>query len=185
MDASLLCVSFLHYACRFKAPRKGVQLLLHLYKDRGYYAARLRCREKGCTPLYCAIRYDAPEGVVELLLNSMSQSDVLDGDWEGKFVLGLVWFTYVNSLEGKRVMAFYNKILKKWEAENMSREERVEASQKLRNKMKGKVKDCWNKANILLRGAFKFSLNKGDGKSENENDDGFESLRSVLILHLR
>ena len=95
----------------------------------------------------------------ELLLNSMSQSDVLDGDREGKSALGLVWFTYVNSLEGKRVMAFYNKILKKWEAENMPWEERVEASQKLRKKMKGKVKDCWNKANMLLRGAFKFSLN--------------------------
>jgi len=159
----------LHYACRFKAPMEGVRLLLHLYKDRGYYAARLRCREKGRTPLYYAIRYDAPEGVVELLLNSMSQSDVLDGDREGKSALGLVWNTYVNSLEGQRVIAFYNKILKKWEAEEMPWEDRVEASKKLRSMMKGKLKDCWKKANMLLRGAFKFSLS-----TNNECDDGYE-----------
>lgn len=148
----------LHYACRFKAPKEGVRLLLHLYKDKGCYAARLRCREKGRTPLYYAIRYDAPDGVVELLLNCMNRADILDGDRDGQSAIGLVWDQYVNSMEGKRIMMFYTKILKKWEEENVSWEERVEYARKLRENMKGKIKDCWEKANKLLRGAFKHSL---------------------------
>lgn len=155
----------LHYACRFKAPKEGVRLLLHLYKEKGCYAARLRCREKGRTPLFYAIRYDAPDGVVELLLNCMNKVDILDGDRDGQSAIGLVWDQYVNSMEGKRIMMFYSKTLKKWEEENVPFEDRVEHAKKLRENLKGKLKNCWEKANMLLRGAFRFPL------KDDDNDD--------------
>jgi hypothetical protein len=160
----------LHYACRFKAPKEGVRLLLHLYKEKGCYAARLRCREKGRTPLFYAIRYDAPDGVVELLLNCMNKVDILDGDRDGQSAIGLVWDQYVNSMEGKRVMMFYSKTLKKWEEENIPFEDRVEHARKLRENLKGKLKSCWEKANMLLRGAFRFPL-KDDDDCDNQNHD--------------
>ena len=152
----------LHYACRFKAPKEGVRLLLHLYKEKGCYAARLRCKEKGRTPLFYAIRYDAPEGVVELLLNCMTREDVLHGDRDGQSVLGLVWDQFVTSMEGQRVMKFYDKTLKKWREKNVPWEKRVEHGRKLREGMNGKLKDCWERANMLLRGAFQFPLRDDD-----------------------
>jgi hypothetical protein len=161
----------LHYACRFKAPVEGVRLLLHLYKEKGCSAARSRCRENGRTPLFYAIRYDAPEGVVELLLNCMSKQDVLDGDREGVSVLRLVWDKYVNSMEGKRIVSYYSKILRGWESKNTPWEERIEKSRKLREGMKGRLKICWKQANLLLRGAFKFSLQDDDDHDDDKNYD--------------
>jgi len=153
-------------------------LLLHLYKEKGIYAARLRCKEKGRTPLYYAIRYEAPEGVVELLLSCMTREDILDGDREGKSALGLIWGNYVNSMNGRKHMNYYKNKLKKWEINNVTLEDRIVLAKEIREEMVGKggkLLDCWKKANMLLRGAFKFP--------NDDDDDQQQQDRTWRILH--
>ena len=164
----------LHYATRFKCSKEAVKLLLLSHPSKGNYAAQLRCKEKGRTPLYYALRYDAPEGVVELLLSCMSKEDILDGDKEGKSALGLIWGNYVNSLNGnKRFKRFPNR-LKKWENENVPWEQRVEEAHKLRSELSGEICDRWKKANMLLRGAFRFPLKDDDSSSSSSKCNSSE-----------
>ncbi len=183
----------LHHACRFKCPAKCVELLLNSYPDFGRYACRVRDQRNGRTPLYYAIRYDAPDGVVELLLNCMERSDILGCDKDGTSVLGLVWDRWATSFEGKRIVRYYSKILKQWKeqrkkldffAENQleNNEEFRLAEEKwwngvlsdsktLRDGVKGKLAQNWDKANLLLRGAFKFDLStKDDVGCDSEED---------------
>lgn len=164
----------LHHACRFKCNREGVRLLLQSVPEYGRYAARVRDKERGRTPLYYAIRYDAPDGVVELLLQSMNRMDILDCDRDGMSVLGLVWDRWVGSYEGKRQLAYYVKIVEQWKEQLRAAtdDEEFDAvwnqilldSKKLREGLKGKLKVCWDRVNMILRGAFQFPLQQ----SENE-----------------
>ena len=167
----------LHHACRFKCPTECVRLLLHSYPKYGRYACQVRDKDKGRTPLYYAMRYDAPDGVVELLLKCMQRDDILDCDRDGMSVLGLVWDKWVTSYEGKRIMVFYSKIVKQWKAKKLDianddhTNKAEEAwwnkvlvdSKKLKEGLKEgklkKLKKNWEKANMLLRGAFGFNLN--------------------------
>ena len=167
----------LHHACRFKCNKDGIHLLLQTIPEYGHYAAKVRDRERGRTPLYYAIRYDAPEGVVELLLSQMNCMDILDCDRDGMSALGLVWDRWVVSFEGKRHMGIYVKIVERWkkmysdcgedaEAKQKAWQVILEDSVKLRERLTGKLKGNWEKANKILRGAFKFDLQDDDCKAE-------------------
>jgi hypothetical protein len=206
----------LHHACRFKCNREGVRLLLQSIPEYGRYAAKVRDKERGRTPLYYAIRYDAPDGVVELLLQSMNRTDILDCDRDGMSVLGLVWDRWVASYEGKRQLGYYVKIVEQWKEKfrAASTDEDSEIvwnqiladSKKLREGLKGKLKVCWDRANMILRGAFQFplqqsekeekevgnsgNLEKGRGDEEQEDvntagnqDNSDNQLRMWRILH--
>jgi len=172
----------LHHACRFKCNREGVRLLLQSVPEYGRYAARVRDKERGRTPLYYAIRYDAPDGVVELLLQSMNRTDILDCDRDGMSVLGLVWDRWVASYDGKRQLAYYVKIVEQWKdqwrtASNDEERERLWNqilidSKKLRESLKGKLKDSWNGANMILRGAFQFSLQQQEDEDMDDGNSG-------------
>ncbi len=182
----------LHYATRFKCSRDAVRLLLHLYKEKGIYAAKLKCKEKGRTPLYYAIRYDAPDGVVQLLLSCMTKEDILESDKEGKSALGLIWGSYVDSsINGRKMYSQYTSMLKNWKMKEVPWEKRVESAKDLRRKVEGnKLGDCWKRADLLLRGAFKFPL-KDDDQKLKQNDDGdlaeggrkIKKRRTWRILH--
>ena len=76
----------LHNACRFKCPLEGIKLLFQSYLDCGRHAAKVRDNEKGRTALYYAIRYNAPNVFVEMLLGFMDRVDVLDCDRDGMSV---------------------------------------------------------------------------------------------------
>lgn len=162
------------------------------YPDYGRYAAKVRDKDRGRTPLFYAIRYDAPEGVVELLLNYMNRMDILDCDRDGMSVLGLVWDKWVSTYEGKRSVAFYSKIFEEWK-EHLEgchgNEEKLGIvwkdiglhSKRLRDALKGKIKEKWDAANKILRGAFRFDLKEKEGSdTDTDNDTNTHKWR---ILH--
>jgi hypothetical protein len=149
-----------------------MKVILLGYPEYGRYAAKIR-EERGRTALYYAIRYQAPEGVVELLLGSMERSDILDCDNDNKSVLTLIWDNWVTTFEGKRVTKRYFDIYEDWkvmlkkgmEDGNGSSvwEHILQQSKQLRENMSGKLKDNWEKVDMILRGAFKFDLKEESG----------------------
>jgi len=154
-----------------------VASLLNLHPDMGRWSARKRDK-KGRTPLYYALRYDAPSGVVELLLMRMRREDVLEGDGEGNSVLGLVWDTWATSLEGKKILGGIGKKLEDFDSMGKTDSEaswskRMVYAEKLRVGMKGKVKDKWDTTNLLLRGAFRFPLEEKEEEAE-EEEEGYD-----------
>lgn len=155
----------LHHACRFKLNRESIQMLLYMYPDAGKLAARMRDKERGRTALYYALRYDAPEGVVELLLEAMEGKDILDVDRDGISVLSLVWDRWAMSYEGKRYLSHYFKIQSQWKdmmvgvtpsSEWWSHVQKDASA--LRSSLRGKMKENWNQVDLILRGAFRFPL---------------------------
>jgi len=169
----------LHHASRFKAPKEAIRLLLNLYPEYGQWSARRR-DNKGRTPLYYALRYDAPSGVVELLLEYMRREDVLEGD-AGNSIMELVWDSWATTLDGKKILGSIGKKLEDFDSlidtdSKGSWEKRVQYAKALRKGMKGKLKDKWKTANLLLRGAFRFPLeNEYEEAEENENDSWLNS----------
>jgi hypothetical protein len=94
----------LHYACRFKAPIGVVRLLLQMYPDKGR-ASVSKYDRLGRTPLFYAVRYDAPAGVAGLLLEvDPTSSAVLEEDQNEDAPLALVWDSWAERLEGKRII---------------------------------------------------------------------------------
>lgn len=143
----------LHFACRFKAPRDVVALLLHMVPTSGQTAVRSRDADKGRRPLYYAIRYDAPPGVAELLIG-MDPSAILDEDQNEESPLALVWDSWAEKLEGKRIVhSFLPGGFP--EPEDTTPEQRAVL---LRGKLENepKLKKRWNQVNMLLRAAFGF-----------------------------
>jgi len=92
----------LHRACRNKTSKDVVKLLLNKYIELGNRAASMRCND-GRSALHYALLYDAPEGVVDLLLAADPQA-VLDEDRDGVSPLGTVWDKYANTFEGRRML---------------------------------------------------------------------------------
>ena len=174
----------LHRACRNKTPKDVVRLLLRKYSHLGKRAATMRCND-GRSSLHYALLYDAPEGVVDLLLQA-DPGAVLDEDRDGVTPLGTVWDKYANSFEGKRML----QILRPFEGEgwvdgegrgggnNSEEAELVERTTKKAAETRVRnVMDCdqpsfrqlqfsWKTANLLLRAYFRFPL-----QEENILDD--------------
>jgi len=174
----------LHRACRNKTPRDVVRLLLRKYPELGKRAASMRCND-GRSSLHYALLYDAPEGVMELLLQA-DPGAVLDEDISGLSPLGTVWDKYADGYEGKRTLQI---LLRPFEGEgwelggNNERDEgvRVEAEMKVREAMtKSAAPACkmlqekWQKANTLLRVYFHFPP-----QGDNSSDKG----RKWRVLH--
>jgi ankyrin repeat protein len=116
----------------------------------------------GRTPLFYAIRYDAPPGVVGLLLH-VDPSAVLKEDQNADSPLALIWDSWAEKLEGKRVV---NSFLPGGfpEPEDQTVEERA-LILRARLQRDAKLRSRWDKANMLLRAAFGFSV---DDDSEEE-----------------
>jgi len=165
----------LHYAARFKAPKEAVYLLLHAYPHLGVQAARKKCKAMGRTPLYYALRYDAPDGVVELLLQcTTGLHDVLEEDKDGTSILGLVWDRWaVQSFEGKRLLG---PIIVAFETlcrqhNSPGRAETARLSTITIDMLPPKLKDRWDKANLILKGAFRFPLKDESGSTRVKGSD--------------
>lgn len=152
----------LHYACRFKAPRDVVHLLLHAVPSRARYTVGKRDR-LGRTPLYYALRYDAPAGVVHLLLNQ-DRSVVLEPDNNDDSPLAIVWDSWAEKLEGKRLVhSFLPGGFP--EPEGTTGDQRA-AALRLRLQKEAKLKKRWNQANMLLQAAFGFPVPEEPGDTE-------------------
>jgi len=146
----------LHLACRFKAPKEVVRLLLHRFPKQGGWSVR-KTDNQGRTPLFYAIRYDAPPGVVKLLLQ-MDPSVVLEEDRNDDSPLGLVWNSWVETLEGKRIVDPY--LLPNDQNGINSAEQAILLREYLR---KEKVlSKRWEKANMLLKAAFGFPVDDSE-----------------------
>jgi len=159
----------LHRACRNKTPRDVVRLLLRKYPELGKRAAAMRCND-GRSALHYALLYDAPEGVVDLLLQA-DPGAVLDEDDFGVSPLASVWDKYANSFDGRRTL---QTLLRPFEGEGWDSGGNVERDYADRRKLaERKVKEAmekksvpllsklqakWQKANILLRAYFHFPL---------------------------
>jgi ankyrin repeat protein len=158
----------LHYACRFKAPKAVVQLLLQMHPRRGSKAVSKTDRQ-GRTPLYYAVRYDAPPGVVGLLLQ-VDPSAVLEEDQNDESPLNLLWDSWAEKLEGKRIV---NSYLPGGfpEPEDRTVEERAKLLRE-RLRREPKLYQRWLKVNMLLKAAFGLPV-EGD---ENERQSSETSL---------
>ena len=73
-----------------------------MYPDKGKTAVS-KVDRRGRTPLYYAVRYDAPHGVVGLLLE-VDASAVLEEDQDADSPLALVWDAWAEKLDGKRTL---------------------------------------------------------------------------------
>jgi ankyrin repeat protein len=142
----------LHYACRFKAPTDVVRLLLHMYPESGRIAVEARDKQ-GRTPLYYAVRYDAPQGVAGLLIH-VDPSAVLEEDQHEESPLALVWDSWAEKLEGKRIVhSFLPGGFP--ESQELTVEERAVILRE-RLEKEPKLKKRWNQVNMLLKAAFGF-----------------------------
>jgi ankyrin repeat protein len=143
----------LHYACRFKAPKAVVSLLLHMHPEKGKIGVTKK-DNLGRTPLYYAVRYDAPPGVLGVLLK-VNPSAVLEEDQHDDSPLALVWTQWAEKLEAKRIIHSFLPP----HPEGTSEEERAEF---LRMKMRKQPKllQRWNKVNMLLKAAFGFPVDE-------------------------
>jgi len=147
-----------------------------MFPEMGRWSARKR-DNRGRTPLYYALRYNAPPGVQELLLGCMRREDILEGGGEGS-ILGLVWDSWAISSEGKKILGSIGKKLEEFDSlgkidSEASWRKRVMYAKALREKLKGNIKDNWDKANLLLRGAFRFPLEKEEEEDEGDEDYDF------------
>lgn len=136
----------LHYACRFKAPKEVVRLLLHLYPQRGRAAVSMRDR-RGRTPLYYAVRYDAPPGVVELLLE-VDPNAVLEEDRNADSPMALVWDSWAEKFEGKRTLQPFLHAPSTTTSEELKEMLHLPENEKLLKK--------WKRVTLFLRAAFGF-----------------------------
>mmetsp|Transcript_10480 Transcript_10480/g.19271 ORF Transcript_10480/g.19271 Transcript_10480/m.19271 type:complete len:915 (+) Transcript_10480:376-3120(+) len=195
----------LHRACRNKTPRDVVRLLLRKYPELGKRAASMRCND-GRSALHYALLYDAPEGVVDLLLQA-DPGAVLDDDRDGVSPLGTVWDKYANSFDGKRTLQI---LLRSFDGEGwelggnndqddteralIRQTERSTAERKARKAMEQSAPACkalqekWQKANTLLRAYFHFPLQEDlSGKSDEDDKPTLENSttkkRKWRILH--
>ena len=168
----------LHYACRFKAPREVVRLLLHMHPNMGKVAVSRKDR-MGRTPLYYAVRYDAPPGVVGLLLE-VNPAAVLEEDQNDESPLALVWNTWADKTEGKRVIkAFLPGGFP--EPEGVTEKERT---RQLWEKLRAhpKLHKRWEKVNMLLKAAFGFPVEE-EPQSSSVVSASIGSERTWRILH--
>jgi ankyrin repeat protein len=173
----------LHYACRFKAPKEVVRLLLHLYPDKGRLAVSKRDRQ-GRTPLYYAVRYEAPPGVVGLLLE-VDPSAVLEEDQNEDSPLALVWDSWAEKLEGKRTLQPYLPMTTALGVD-VSPSFLDERAVMLRKKLMkdSKLNKRWSRVNTLLKAAFGFPVEDDeitDGGISGHEEPGLE--RKWRIVH--
>lgn len=164
----------LHYACRFKAPKNVVRLLLHLYPESGKIAVEARDKQ-GRTPLYYAVRYDAPHGVASLLIH-VDPSAVLEEDQNEESPLALIWDSWAEKLEGKRIVhSFLPGGFP--ESQELTVEQRAVL---LRDRLdkEPKLKKRWNQVNMLLKAAFGFAFEENTKDSDDDERQG--SIQSVL-----
>jgi hypothetical protein len=169
----------LHYACRFKAPRDVVRLLLQMYPDKGRASVSKRDR-LGRTPLFYAVRYDAPAGVAGLLLE-VDPGAVLEEDQNEDSPLALVWDSWAEKLEGKRII---NNFLPSgiFQMDHAAREEQAVLLQQ-RMKKEPKLHKRWQRVNMLLKAAFGFPVEDDSGEGSDEQDEVSGSERKWRILH--
>lgn len=161
----------LHQACRFKAPKDVVRILLRAYPELGKRAACMRNSE-GRSALWLALRYDAPTGVADMLVQA-DPSAVLDEDREGGSPLTLVWDDYANSFQGKRTLQVLLRHLENegWDsAGDEETQERIATSERLAKQAMTKsapackeLQSKWNKAITLLKAYFQFPAEDSDG----------------------
>ena len=160
----------LHLACRFKAPVEVVRLLLMMVPESGKIAVQTMDKQKR-RPLYYAIRYDAPDGVASLLIH-VDPSAVLEEDQNEDSPLALVWDSWAEKLEGKRIVhsflpgGFPEPEESPVEQRAMLLRERLEKESKLKKR--------WEQVNMLLKAAFGFPVEeeKEEEDASANNKDG-------------
>lgn len=171
----------LHYACRFKAPKEVVRLLLHMFPESGRIAVETRDRQ-GRRPLYYAVRYDAPQGVAGLLLH-VDPSAVLEEDQNEESPLALIWDSWAEKLEGKRIVHSFlpGGFI---ESHELTVEQRAVLLRQ-RLEQEPKLKKRWNQVNMLLKAAFGFPFEEADGDDEKDEslNQGVQEKRTWRIVH--
>jgi ankyrin repeat protein len=166
----------LHLACRFKAPKAVVRLLLHMYPESGRIAVQTTDKQKR-RPLYYAIRYDAPDGVAGLLLQ-VDPSAVLEEDQNEDSPLALVWDSWAEKLEGKRIVQPFLPGGFPEPEESSVEQRAILLRQRLEKEPK--LKKRWDQVNMLLKAAFRFPFEAAEANSEME----YEKLnRNWRIVH--
>ncbi|CAB9496930.1 expressed unknown protein [Seminavis robusta] len=138
----------LHFACRFKCNKDVVHKLLNLVPQFGSKAVSKLDKQRR-TPLWHAVRYDAPTGVVPQLLE-VDPSVILKEGSESP--LQLFWDAYAEKMEGRRALLPF-----------IGEQEGERASPAVLRERLAKSKDLfnnWERANIFLKAAFRYHLDE-------------------------
>jgi len=140
-----------------------------MYPEKGRLAVN-RLDRQGRTPLYYAVRYDAPAGVVGLLLE-VDATAVLEEDQNADSPLALVWDDWAEKMEGKRTLQrIYGPSN---ETETMTLEEQAtRVAKRLKSQKKSYAR--WNKVNIFLKAAFGFSVDDDDNDEDTADGDSMK-----------
>jgi ankyrin repeat protein len=148
-----------------------------MYPDKGRLGVS-RPDRRGRCPLYYAVRYDAPPGVVSLLLE-VGPSAVLEEDQNAESPLALIWNSWAKKTENQQILQKIVGVVD----ENAPLVERADQVGK-RLKARPKILDRWNKVNSFLKAAFGFELDDdwefvGDSPSEEKKDSPSRDERST------
>lgn len=139
----------LHLACRFKCESKCVGELLNLYSGKGRHTVSVPDRQRR-TPLYYAVRYAAPTGVVPQVLEADPSVVLADDNRNLQSPLELVWDEIVEKLAIKQALTpFIGE--QSGETSPQVKRERLEEMDLFTN---------WKQANLFLKAAFGFPLDE-------------------------
>ena len=165
----------LHLACRNKAPRGVVDLLLHLYPANGKITASKPDKKKR-SPLWYAVRYDAPPGVVPMLLE-VDPSVVLSDDQHAESPLALIWDSWAEKLDGARTLRPY---LHPEQSENGQ----PVTPKKLRKTLERQpgLLEKWKRVNMFLKAPFGFPLREGEELAD-VGDRKWRILHATAAVH--
>lgn len=158
----------LHHACRFKASVEVIHHFLYLSPNRAKKAASIK-GNGGRTPIFFAIRYDAPDGVVEKLLD-VDTSGILAEDYRGSSALTLVWDNFIHTKKGKEIVEKWKKMV----IEN-KRIEFITGTD---------IQERWKMADKLISCAFRqHNSRQNNERNERLKQDTDKSSDDWKILH--
>jgi len=187
----------LHYACRFKASKEVVQILIDAAQrsDNVSHAKHLPppqwasaicsfpCK-RGRTPLWYALRYDAPDGIMELLLVHYPLAGIMVDHME-ESPLKYIWDRTITKL-GKRGLAIVHKVISSASEDQQNQSSKVPQSvdilQNLSLSKDKHVKDLYNaylKAVTMIQAAYRAFCEEEECQGT-ANTDLFQNILHAL-----
>lgn len=164
-----------------EAPKEVVKRLLHLFPSLGKQSVSKQENKKR-TPLWYAVRYDAPDGVVGLLLE-IDPSVVLAEDRHSENALALVWDNWAEKLEGRNT-------LKQFLHPDGSKQPPSSADLIRSLHRQSGLYKRWLKVNMFLKAAFGFPVTDEDDELGEEflsehNDEKKDATQEVTTKEER
>jgi len=157
----------LHLACRFKCNKDVIGALLNVHPELGKQTVSKPDRQRR-TPLFYAVRYLSPPGVVPQLLE-VDPSVVLADNENLASPLAVFWDDFAEKMEGRRALHPY--------IEQIVPPDPAFLRERLASQTdSSELFENWKRANMFLKAAFGFPLNDDEELADTKD-------RKWRILH--